>query len=231
MDKPQNDPDERSPQSLAPHSRLSFIYLTYCYSFHKFGRHCNNVHIRFRALRTVFIYALFGAFLEVASITAALSQHEDWRNIGLQGVPVIDLIINETRSFQGEAGSMGKIIYAVTPSNIYMWSGDGVWRSFDDIHVDQEITCFPEVTQQGQKLICESPYGIIQSSPLGSEWHFLSKGFGPAHSILSLSASRSHPKIIYAVLANDESERGDDELVKSSDGGETWFRVESLPPH
>jgi hypothetical protein len=165
----------------------------------------------------------------VASIHTALSQHEDWRNIGLQGVPVIDLIINETRPFQGEACSNEEIIYAVTPSNIYTWSGDGVWRSFDDMHVDQEITCFPEVTQQGQKLICESPYGIIQSSPLGSDWHFLSKGFGPAHSILSLSVSRSHPKIIYAVLANDESERGDDELVKSNDGGETWFRVETLP--
>jgi photosystem II stability/assembly factor-like uncharacterized protein len=229
MENQENHSDERSLQSLPSRSRLMFIYLTYCYSYFKFVRHCNNLHIRFRPLRTVLFNTLFVALLEVSSIHIVLSQHEDWRNIGLQGVPVVDLIINETRPFQGEACSTGETVYAVTPANIYIWSGDGGWCTFNDFHVDQEITCFPEITKQGQKLICESRYGIIQSSPLGSDWQILCKGFGPDHSILSLSVSRSYPKIIYAVLANDESELGDDELVKSSDGGETWFRVESFP--
>lgn len=208
MKNQENHSDERSLQSRPSHSRTTFIYLTYCCSYLKFVLHCNNLRVRFSPLRAVLFNALFVALLQVASLHTALSQNEEWRNIGLQGVLVIDLIINETRSFQGEAHSTGQTIYAVTPANIYMWSGDGVWRSFNDIHVDQEITCFPAGTKHGQKLICESQCGMIQSSPLGSDWHFLSKGFGPSHSILSLSVSWSHPKIIYAVLANDESEPG-----------------------
>jgi photosystem II stability/assembly factor-like uncharacterized protein len=34
---------------------------------------------------------------------------------------------------------------------------------------------------------------------------------------------------MYAVLIKDEPKIGDDELVKSNDGGVTWFRVETLP--
>jgi len=91
------------------------------------------------------------------------------------------------------------------------------------------MTCFPVVVNQAQELICVSQYGIIQSAPLGSEWKFLSKGFGVDHSIISLSVSRSAPNIIYAVVADDEPEPSDGELIKSTDGGETWFPVGTLP--
>ena len=220
----ENGPDEGSQKPL--YSRTPLIYLAYCSSYFKFNHYA---HARLPRFRSILFNASFVALLEMESTHTATCQPGAWRNIGLQDVPVINVIVNETRSYQSEARSTKETIYAVTPANIYVLSGDSSWQVFNSMPIDREITCFPIVTKQGQKLICESRYGIIQSSPLGSEWQFLSEGFGPNHSIISLGVSRSHPQIMYTVLAFDEPKPGDDELVKSVDGGETWFRIETLP--
>jgi len=222
----ENNPDGGTQERPTFLSRATLMNLSYGYFCSTFNHTPQNLYPRFRS---VLFNTVFVALLEVVSNHTAICQTGNWRNIGLQDVPIINLIVNESPSYQSETHSSTEMIYALTPTNIYVWSGGERWHMFNDSRMDREMTCFPAVTKQAQELICVTQQGMVQSSPLGSEWKFFSEGFGPDHSVISLSVSRSNPKIMYVVLADDEPSPGDDELVKSDDGGETWFRVGTLP--
>lgn len=190
-----------------------------------------KLHRLFDRAKPLFMQALIIILIEHELPQNVKAQTAQWRSLGLQNVPIVNLIVSEAKSTSEGFESVSRTIIAETPTDIYRWPGDGQWRILNGIPLDEEITCFNFSTIRGQDLICISRSGIMQSFPLGSGWQFIGGGFSPKRSIISLDVARSQPNIMYAVLKNVEPMPGDDDLVATTDGGENWVCIETLPRH
>lgn len=226
MKNKENDPDEGSQRRLPARGRTTFVYLAHCHSSPKVNYYSHNLLPLFRS---VLFNTLFVALLEVDSTQTAFCQHEEWRNIGLKNVPVVDLVVDEKKSILHETNTASTTIYAVTPTNVYVSSGDTSWHVLNDISFSQDISCFDYATTSTYGILCACRYGLMQSFPLGSEWNIIGQASPIDRSVISVSVARSNPDMMFAVLSNDGPAAGDDELVKTTDSGETWFSVQTLP--
>jgi photosystem II stability/assembly factor-like uncharacterized protein len=80
--------------------------------------------------------------------------------------------------------------------------------------------------------------GIYRSVDGGATWHKLEKGLPTLTGRIGLDVSRSHPKVVMAVVQSDQGGTvGIDDLLsraggvfRSEDGGESWTRMNALDP-
>ncbi len=171
----------------------------------------------------------FTLFIGHESPDLVFAQTIEWKSMGLQNVPIIDLVVDERKPAVQGTDASSTTICAITPTNVYISHGDSSWYVLNNLSLDQDIACFSYPTNSGYGLLCSTEYGIMQSYPLGSEWEFIGSGFGAERSVVSMSVARSSPSFMYAITSENSSNGADDEIIKTNDRGKTWFAL-STPP-
>lgn len=220
------NPDKDEPDSPASVSTI------------RFSRHPSSKHVPLGSVSAVafrqsllrsrwscllFVFLLMGH----CSPHRALAQTVGWKSLGLQNVPIVDIVVDERNSDVRTGGGPVDLICAITPTNVFISRGDTSWYEFN--YSPSPVECFPYIAHSTFGLLCATEQELMQSSPLGSDWEIIGSGFGTRRSVVSLSVARSSPEIIYAVTSEKNSSGSDDELLKTTNGGRVWFALRTLP--
>lgn len=222
------NPDKDEPD---PNASRSTVQFSDCPSSSQLGplRNVSTVNDPQSLLETPWwLILLLSLVIGPASPRLVFAQTVQWKSMGLRNVPIMDLLIDEKKTAVRGTDASSMTIYAITPTNVFVSHGDTSWYVFNNLSLDQDIECFSYPTNSGHGLLCSTEYGLMQSSPLGSDWDFISSGFGPERSVVSISVARSSPSTMYAITSEKNSNEVHDELLKTTNGGRAWFALQPL---
>lgn len=177
----------------------------------------------------LFVGSFITPFIVFESSHVATAQTVEWRAIGLRGVPIVSIVIEEKKGSPEQVAVASETVYAITPTDAYHSDGESSWRTVNDVSLEQNNQFFSFSTSSGYGLICKSRYVLMRSYPLGSRWEPIGPRFKSNQEIISFAAARSRPEIMFAVLSNGGPDPEDDELVKTTDGGASWYSIHTLP--
>jgi hypothetical protein len=181
------------------------------------------------AVCPLFVGSTITLFIVFEPSHVASAQTVAWRAIGLRGVPVVSLLIEEKKVSFEEMAVASATVYAITPTDAYYSDRENSWAILNDVSVEQDNPFFSFSTTSGYGLISTSRYVLIRSYPLGSPWEAMGPGFKPNQEIISFAVARSRPEIMFVVLSNAGPDPEDDELAKTTDGGASWWFIHTLP--
>jgi hypothetical protein len=180
-------------------------------------------------IRLLFLGSIITPFVMFDWSHVASAQTVAWRAIGLRGVPVVSLLVEEKTVSSEEMAVASTTVYAITPTDAYYSDRENSWAIVNVVSLEQDNPFFSFSTVSGYGLISTTRYCLMRSYPLGSAWEAIGPGFKPNQEIISFAVARSRPEIMFVVLSNAGPDPEDDELAKTTDGGASWWFIHTLP--
>lgn len=164
---------------------------------------------------------LFATFL----YHPAPGQESRWKSIGPPHATVVHIAVDtDNRAHRLDASSTQRLS-AQTPDGVFVSTGTDRWRLLQTSPSSKEADWFLLHPRNGASTAAISSEGTIEFVCVEDSRRFAARGFGHGWRVLSLDNCRSRPTTMYAVIEdNSLLERGD-QLMKSTDGGETWICV------
>ena len=162
---------------------------------------------------------LFGTFL----YHSAPAQESQWKPIGPPHATVVRISVDtDHRAHRLDASSTQRL-FAQTPDGVFICTGNDRWTLLQTSPSSKEADWFLLHPRNGASTAAISSEGTIEFICSKGSRRFLAQGFGHDWRVLSLDNCRSQPNTLYAVVEdNSLLERGD-QLMKSTDGGDTWI--------
>lgn len=153
-----------------------------------------------------------------------------WKRVGPETTIVTNIEIEEGPSSNKlREQTHERTIYASTPTSVYFFFNSGGWQLIPAPSPLEDTEWFEVHTNAGVSIICVGTNGFYRFSPNEWRWKFLGAGFSAKRRVIALEVAWSNPQVMYAIAAVDDSTPGDDELMKTTDDGDSWHRVQRIP--